>query len=238
MSADRDREEQIQMAWRHNAAPWVQAVRNHTIESRVRVTDAAIVDTVLGDQPKTVLDVGCGEGWLCRALQAHGIATLGIDMEPALVAAAKAAAPGHDYRTTEYRHITTALGHHRFDLAVCNFSLLGDQSVARLLEALGSLVTLGNRNLIIQTLHPHSAFGSSAYKDGWRAGSWQGLGNGFGEAAPWYFRTLGSWVALLHTHRWSIHQLHEPLDETTGRPASLIIHARRQAPAGDPTEVK
>jgi HlyD family secretion protein len=93
--------------------------------------------------------------------------------------------------------------------------------------------------LLIQTLHPLTVIsGNGIYADGWREDSWAAFSEEVKDPPPWYFRTLGSWVALLHTHRWSIHQLHEPLDETTGRPASLIIHARRQAPAGDPTEVK
>lgn len=55
-------------AWRRNAAPWTAAVRGRQIESRRLMTDRAMVDAVLGRAPRSVLDLGCGEGWLARAL--------------------------------------------------------------------------------------------------------------------------------------------------------------------------
>ena len=41
---------------------------------------------VLALQPERVLDLGCGEGWLCRALLANEIEAVGIDGVPELVA--------------------------------------------------------------------------------------------------------------------------------------------------------
>ena len=43
---------------------------------------------------RRVLDLGCGEGWLARALAAGGLDVTGVDGAPALVEAATAA--GHD----------------------------------------------------------------------------------------------------------------------------------------------
>jgi 2-polyprenyl-3-methyl-5-hydroxy-6-metoxy-1,4-benzoquinol methylase len=34
---------------------------------------------VLRDKPASVLDVGCGEGWLARALSAHACRVTGVD---------------------------------------------------------------------------------------------------------------------------------------------------------------
>ena len=60
-------------SWKSNALPWVIAVRTNEIESRLLVTNKAIIDAVLAQAPKTVLDVGCGEGWLIRELKKAGI---------------------------------------------------------------------------------------------------------------------------------------------------------------------
>src|SRR5690606_8793522 len=77
-------------AWRANAAPWTDAVRAGRIASRRQVTDRAIIDAVSAQRPHTVLDVGCGEGWLARALATRGMTVTGIDAVPALVEQARA----------------------------------------------------------------------------------------------------------------------------------------------------
>jgi hypothetical protein len=90
--------------------------------------------------------------------------------------------------------------------------------------AIPSLVTSGGA-FIIQTLHPVMACGEAPYRDGWRAGSWAGFSCDFTDPAPWYFRTLGSWLALFRRHGLTLLQLREPLDPRSQRPASVIFIA-------------
>ncbi|MBV1950845.1 MAG: class I SAM-dependent methyltransferase [Cycloclasticus sp.] len=81
-------DEDIVGSWLDNAKPWVTAVRQNEIESRVLITNKAITDAILQKSPNTVLDIGCGEGWLARELNKTGINVLGIDVIPELVTAA------------------------------------------------------------------------------------------------------------------------------------------------------
>ena len=60
-------------AWHANAQAWERAVREGRIASRKLVTDQAIVEAVLSRSPRTVIDLGCGEGWLARALARAGV---------------------------------------------------------------------------------------------------------------------------------------------------------------------
>jgi hypothetical protein len=111
-------------------------------------------------------------------------------------------------------------------MVVCNFSLLGKKSVDGLLRAIPTLLK-PDGVLIVQTLHPLVACGDLPYVDGWRAGSWAGFGPNFGDAPPWYFRTLGTWLELIVSSGLTLRALQEPLDPRTGRPASVLFRAHR-----------
>jgi 2-polyprenyl-3-methyl-5-hydroxy-6-metoxy-1,4-benzoquinol methylase len=224
MKIDPPGDTRILDAWHANAAPWTNAVRGQQIESRRLVTDQAIVDAVLARAPRTLLDIGCGEGWLARRVSDAGIAVTGIDAVPVLVEQARASAAGK-FRVMAYEDIAAGALQTRFDALVCNFSLLGDASVDGLFSSFGRLLE-ADGSVLIQTLHPVVTNGDAPYRDGWREGSWAGVGDGFGKPAPWYFRTLESWFALFAKHRLTLLELHEPLHPQTLKPASVIFVAK------------
>jgi 2-polyprenyl-3-methyl-5-hydroxy-6-metoxy-1,4-benzoquinol methylase len=210
-------------SWRNNAHAWTSAVREQRIDSRALVTDRAIVDAVLARVPRLVLDIGCGEGWLARRLAGRGIQVLGVDVVADLIAHASDAGGG-EFRVASYEQLAAGALDFTADAAVCNFSLLGRESVETLFAAMHSLLR-PNGVFIIQTLHPVVACGQRPYQDGWREGSWAGFSVDFTDPAPWYFRTLASWLALLLRHGLRLLELREPIDPRTQQPASVIFIA-------------
>lgn len=188
------------------------------------VTDRAIIETVIGLQPRSVLDLGCGEGWLVRALQSLDIPAMGVDAVPALIE--RACAAGGRFQVASYADLVAGRFSHRAQAAVCNFSLLGAASVDQLLAALPRLLDKDGW-LIVQTIHPFVACGEQVYADGWRVEEWGGFGMAFPAPAPWYFRTMASWVALLAATGWQLQDMREPLHPHSGRPASVLFTARR-----------
>jgi 2-polyprenyl-3-methyl-5-hydroxy-6-metoxy-1,4-benzoquinol methylase len=214
-------------SWRRNASPWTNAVRAGEIDSRRLVTDQAVLDAVLACEPAAVLDLGCGEGWLALALQRHGIRVTAVDVIAELVRAATDAGV-NDARTLSYEEIAAGRLGLLADVVVCNFSLLGKESVDALLRAMPTLLAPGGW-LVVQTLHPLAACGELPYVDGWREGSWSGFGDAFSDAPPWYFRTLQTWVELIGTSGLLLREMREPLHPRTGKPASVIFRA--EAPA-------
>jgi 2-polyprenyl-3-methyl-5-hydroxy-6-metoxy-1,4-benzoquinol methylase len=216
-------EARIVECWHSNAEAWTAAVRERRIDSRTLVTDQAIVDAVRSRSPRCVLDIGCGEGWLGRALAASGIDLLGIDVVPGLISQAQEGGGG-EFRVASYEEAATGTLGFTADVAVCNFSLLGKDSVETIFKAIPSLLNTGGA-FIIQTLHPVVACGEAPYRDGWREGSWAGFSCDFTDPAPWYFRTLDSWLALFRRHGLQLLQLREPLDPRSQRPASVIFIA-------------
>lgn len=210
-------------AWHANAAPWTKAVRDGDIESRRLVTDRAVVDAIVSNTPRSVLDVGCGEGWLTRALSARGISVIGVDVVPALIEQAQKAGGG-EFRVAAYEELSARKLHVLVDLVVCNFSLIGNESVDDLFVAVKSLLHPGG-TLVVQTLHPLIACGDQPYVDGWRPGSWAGFSGDFVRPAPWYFRTLESWVRLFTANGWHLEEIREPMHPNTGKPASILFIA-------------
>jgi 2-polyprenyl-3-methyl-5-hydroxy-6-metoxy-1,4-benzoquinol methylase len=217
-----DRE--ILAAWHRNAAPWIDAVRSGSIASRKLATDAAVLDAVLACQPRSVIDLGCGEGWLGCELMRRGIDVTGVDPVPALIEAARAAGLTQT-RLLSYEDIAQGKLALRADVVVCNFSLLGAECVDDLLRTVPSLLK-AQGTFIVQTLHPLMACGDQAYADGWRAGSWAGIDGAFHDAPPWYFRTLESWIASIHASGMTLRALREPVDPRSAKPASLLLVAR------------
>lgn len=216
-------DEKVIESWGRNAAPWTSAVRGGEIESRKLVTNQAIVDAVRSRPARSGIDIGCGEGWLVRALD--GMAMTGVDVVPELVEIARAAGGGR-FDVLSYEDIAAGKLDDGFDVAICNFSLIGEDSVAGLLRAAPSFLHPDGA-LIVQTLHPHLACGEAPYRDGWREGSWAGFSQNFTDPPPWYFRTLESWVRMFAEAGLRLVEMREPVHPATGKPVSVIFIAER-----------
>ncbi|WP_371877000.1 class I SAM-dependent methyltransferase [Microbulbifer sp. 2205BS26-8] len=145
------------------------------IPSRRLVTDRVIIDAMRACQPKSVLDVGCGEGWLARTLAAKGIEVCGIDGVPHLIDVAQRRAGKHQvFRLLHYKNLCAKTLQRTCDLMVCNFSLLGDKSVGVFFREARDLLH-PEGHLLVQTLHPLLCCGESCYQDSWRKGAWEAI---------------------------------------------------------------
>jgi 2-polyprenyl-3-methyl-5-hydroxy-6-metoxy-1,4-benzoquinol methylase len=227
MNCQDPEEQEIIKSWYCNAAPWTRAIRTASIASRKLITDQAIISAVSSVSCRRILDIGCGEGWLTCALADLGMSVTGVDVVPELIAQARAlpraAASGRAaFHVQDYASIANRRWRGGpFDAAVCNFSLLGRESVDSLIAALPHYLADAGY-LIIQTLHPVAACGEQPYQDGWRAGSWSGFSSDFNNPAPWYFRTLGTWRTLLQRCGFDIIECREPKAAGAVTPASVI----------------
>lgn len=219
-------EEKILDSWQKNAAAWIQAIRRNEIQSRIQVTNQAIIDTILRLKPNSVLDIGCGEGWLVRELSQHGMDVLGVDAIPELIDYAGQSGAGR-FKTLAYAQLDKAELQETFDLALANFSLLGEESVTDLFQTLPDLLN-PNGYFVVQTLHPLTANGDAPYQDGWRQGSWEGFSDRFCDPAPWYFRTLESWQALFLDNGFELIEQRAPLNPQTNQAASILFVGQNQ----------
>lgn len=227
----------LRASWDSNATAWTAAVREQRIPSRRAGTDAAVVAAITAAinelsterSARRVLDVGCGEGWLARAVADPSREVVGIDGSVGLIEQASALpTPGVRFAAVSYEEliadVDTIVG--PWDVIVCNFALLGDP-LSPLLGALARRLAPEGR-LLIQTVHPWAAMGDGPYECGWREEQFQGFGVAFPAAMPWYFRTVASWQKELDAAGLVIRELHEPLHPDTRRPLSLLLHCERR----------
>ena len=212
-----DEEEQLRRSWSANAPAWTETVREQRIESRRVATDDAILDAVLALHPHTVLDLGCGEGWLARALAARGVNVTGVDASPQLIEAARQLGGG-EFRVAAYDDL--GLDTH-YDVVVANFSLLEEE-----LEPLLRTLRDWCGTLIIQTVHPWSS--EPPYEDGWRVETFASMGGEWPEPMPWFFRTFASWIRIFRDTGYSLEAVREPLHPEHRRPVSILFVLQRR----------
>ena len=218
-----DNEQKIIDSWQANAANWIDIIESNGIESRRLVTNKAIIDAVCQSKPSSVLDVGCGEGWLSRELNEKGIAVIGVDVIPELVEKAKDKVAGNFF-VASYEDIYS--GKISFpklvDAIVINFALIGKESTENLLICLPKLLAPTGQ-LFIQTLYPDSRKSINDYKSGWKEGSWDGLGEQFSMPYQWYFRTMEDWLLLIGQSGFTKIKATEVTHPHSGNPLSVIF---------------
>jgi 2-polyprenyl-3-methyl-5-hydroxy-6-metoxy-1,4-benzoquinol methylase len=218
-------ESTLLQSWNHNAQAWIEAIRTGAIESRLNVTNQAIVLAVLGRQPERMLDLGCGEGWLLRELEKRGIDAVGVDGDATLVEAARAAGTSQVHRATYEELVQARVDIGRdYDLICANFALL-HQDIIPLLAAMNALLAPGGA-LVIQTLHPW-AVAAGDYQDGWREETFASF-KGPWQPMPWYFRTLSSWLNALDMAGYRLASLQEPQHPQSPVPQSLLLVAEQR----------
>ncbi len=116
-------------SWETNAAAWTQAIQEEAIASRKLATNQAMVLALAKYQPTSLLDIGSGEGWLCRAAEAQ-IPSLkkirGMDAIAALVEQAKSLSPHLEWEQKSYQDMIAGASHNqeKFQIISINFALL------------------------------------------------------------------------------------------------------------------
>lgn len=223
------RKTDLKASWQRNAANWTRAVRERLIPSRNAGTDAAIVDAIVRQNPTRFLDMGCGEGWLVRAVtERTGCTATGIDGTAALIEAAQAADPDGCYVTLSYDDVIAGapVPNAPFDVIAFNYALFEEDVVPLLIVSKRLLVDTGA--IIIQTLHPDNDPGDGT--DGWREEDFAAFENEAWAKMPWYFRTTESWEAVFQDSGLKLVAMEEPTAEAKGLALSVVMICRPKGP--------
>lgn len=217
------KEDSIMDSWKANSRQWVEIIDNNEIASRALITNQAIQEAILSHQPKRLLDVGCGEGWLTRALVEQGIEAFGIDGADGLIQAAQQKGVGK-FQVLEYKDFTPdnlcPLG--QFDLIVFNYALFGNEIVEKVLAGLRENLRPAGK-IIIQTIHPKHPLVADYSEPIWLKENWAGLDRDFQKGYDWYFRPLSAWEALFEKLSFESIQTRDIRHPQTGEFISIIM---------------
>lgn len=219
------RKTELENSWQRNADNWTRAVRDRLIPSRKSGTDAAIVDAIVRRNPSRFLDMGCGEGWLVRAVtEKTDCLSTGLDGTAALIDAAQATDPDGCYRNLSYDEVIAGspVPNAPFDVIAFNYALF-EEDVVPLLTAAKSLL-VENGVIVIQTLHPDNDPGDG--KEGWREEDFAAFENEAWAKMPWYFRTTESWEAAFAKAGLSLGATEEPTADAYSPPLSVVMICR------------
>jgi len=137
--------------WDENAAFWVQIIRERRDRYRTELTDKAVHEAISSCDGLSVLDAGCGEGYMAREIARRGAKqVVGIDTSRPLIEAAQATTPeqtGLSFKVGDVGHLPFPDG--MFGVVLANH-LMNDlagisepiQEFARVLRPTGRLVIL------------------------------------------------------------------------------------------------
>ncbi len=132
------------------------AREGHDLEGEARLVDAMV------ERGSRVLDAGCGPGRLTGALHARGHEAVGVDVDPALIEAARADHPGPTYHVGDLAALD--LDEDPFDLVISAGNVMvflaagTERSVLERLRAHtrpGGRIVIGYRR---QDSYPYEAF--------------------------------------------------------------------------------
>jgi SAM-dependent methyltransferase len=152
---------------------------------------------LLGDiDGRRVLDAGCGEGYLARALAARGARVTGIDLSSRLIALARAKDPSGeiDYQVADLSQpVPAAAG--RFDAAASYLTLNDVRDYRGFAATLGASLAPGGR-LVLALNNPYSAVPDRHVTDYFDSGAvsrYRGLWE-MGIRAYYHHRTLENYL--------------------------------------------
>ena len=141
--------------WERNAEFWIRIIRERLDPFRTEITDAAVLRALAPRAGETILDAGCGEGYLTRHLAGRGAVAVGVDRSSRLVDAA--VATGRP-RNGSAHFLLGDLGAlpltgSSFDAVLCNHSLNELRSLEPVFAELARLLKPGG-SLVVLMLHP------------------------------------------------------------------------------------
>jgi SAM-dependent methyltransferase len=120
--------------WDRVAADWRIQVGDDGDRNRILNSDPVLWKFAGDVRGLTVLDAGCGTGYLSRKLRDLGALVTGVDFSPKMIDIARAHNPGIDFRVDSCSELGTLADEH-FDLLIANYVLMDTPDLSGTMRA-------------------------------------------------------------------------------------------------------
>jgi len=149
-------EKQISMAWDNIADKWSDRYTEHGDMNRKYVTDPVIFRLLGSVEGLSILDAGCGNGYLCRLLAKKGAKMVGIDTSKRFIQLAKQrekeAPLGITYHVGTICYLSMFQSE-TFDTVVSNLALMDVHDLSKAIRELHRVLKK-NGKLVFSIMHP------------------------------------------------------------------------------------
>lgn len=232
MSTQPNKSEYLFSSWLRQADRWIDLLSEPTQSINKLNSDKNLLKILELKSPKSVLDLGCSDGFLVDYFAKKGLHAVGVDTIEEFIEFAKTSKNGtflHCDTTNELPNIKE-LHTLNFDLVVLNHGVfISDDLQSTLLFIKKLLVDDGE--VIIQSIHPALlAQSENVYKDSWQACYWELAEEASMLDAPYpmYIRTFSSWHYLLNKVGLQIKDICEPVLGDAKKPDSILFICTKQ----------
>lgn len=220
--------------WNESAEAWIKDMGERGDRGREFVLDPALSKLIDAGDYKNALDVGCGEGRMCRMLQRYGIETIGLDPTLALLERAQQLDAQGKYIEGIAENLPFADNH--FELVLSCMSLIDIADYRAAIKEMVRVLKPGGDLLIANLTSMNTAAGRLGWqKDENRQLKYYAIDNYMIEHENWeewrgikiknYHRPLSAYLQCLLEHGLQLQYFDEPMP--VGADEALTNHYKR-----------
>ncbi|MGD0462008.1 MAG: class I SAM-dependent methyltransferase [Tepidisphaeraceae bacterium] len=148
-----NRQDSIGTDWSPVADWYDQLVGDSGSEYHREVVIPGVLRLLAANQGDAVIDVACGQGVLCRALQARGVRVTGADAAVELIRAARQRGPAEiHYEVADARNLSN-FAEAKFDAAACVLAIQNIHPLPPVFHSIARTLRPSGR-LVIVLMHP------------------------------------------------------------------------------------
>ena len=144
--------EEVRDFWNRIADDWRIQVGDDGDRNRILNSDPVLWKFAGDVSGLTVLDAGCGTGYLSKKLRDRGALVTGIDFSERMIEIARATHPDIGFRVDSCSELRT-IGDEHFDVVIANYVLMDVPDLERTMKAFNRVLRTGGMAVLVFS-HP------------------------------------------------------------------------------------